>query len=132
MKLFYAMKFGLRLLLVLLLTLLLTQCETMETVGGGATVTVQGTQFYPDESGLTYIVPEGAQIIGAGGTQCHYIVKKGGSIVSHSGVGNTYKIEAGGHFRGFVHPAKDCTVTFEAGALVEQEETGPGTRFVKM
>lgn len=47
------MKFGLRLLLVLLLPLLLTQCETTETAGGGATVTVQGTQFYPDETGLT-------------------------------------------------------------------------------
>lgn len=126
------MKSGVQLLLVLLLPLLLTQCETMETAGGGGTVTVQGTQFYPDESGLTYIVPEGAQIVGAGGTKCHYIVKKGGSLVSHSGVGNTYKIEAGGHFRGFAHPAKDCTVTFEAGALIEQEQTGPGTRFVSM
>lgn len=126
------MKFGPRLLLVLLLPLLLTRCETMETEGGGATVMVQGTQFYPDESGLTYIVPEGAKIVGAGGTQCHYIVKKGGSIVSHSGDGNTYKIEAGGHFRGFVHPAKDCTVTFESGALVEPEQTGPGTRFLRI
>ena len=126
------MNFGPRLLLVLLLPLLLTQCGTMEAEGGGATVIVQGTQFYPDESGLTYIVPEGAKIVGAGGTQCHYIVKKGGSIVSHSGDGNTYKIEAGGHFRGFVHPAKDCTVTFESGALVEPEQTGPGTRFLRM
>lgn len=62
MKLFYAMNSSVQLLLVLLLPLLLTQCETMENAGGGGTVTVQGTQFYPDESGLTYIVPEGAQI----------------------------------------------------------------------
>ena len=39
------MKFGPQLLLVLLLPLLLTRCETMETEGGGATMMVQGTHF---------------------------------------------------------------------------------------
>lgn len=126
------MRVNLRFFVVLFATVLLTQCETLDTVADAGTIIVEGTQFYPDETGLTYIVPEGAQIIGAGGSNCHYIVKGGGSLVAHSGGGNTYKIETGGHFRGFTHPAEDCTVTFEEGALIEQEETGPGTRFIGM
>ena len=126
------MRVNLRFFVVLFATVLLTQCETLDTVADAGTIIVEGTQFYPDETGLTYIVPEGAQIIGAGGSNCHYIVQGGGSLVAHSGGGNTYKIETGGHFRGFTHPAEDCTVTFEEGALIEQEETGPGTRFIGM
>ena len=126
------MRVYLRFLGVLLAPVLLTQCETMDIVADAGTIIVEGTQFYPDEIGVTYIVPEGAQIIGAGGSNCHFVVKKGGSLVAHSGGSNTYKIEAGGHFRGFVHPAEDCTVTYEAGAFLEQEQSGPGTRFIGM
>lgn len=111
---------------------LLTQCETMESgaVGTAGTVTVQGTMFYPDEKGVTYRVPAGAQIIGAAGVDCVYVVENGGSVVAHTGTGNSYRIKSGGHFRGFTHPATDCTITFEAGAIIEQEQTGPGTTFV--
>lgn len=116
--------------------LALTQCETMDSSdsgsggGGNRTVTVQGTLFYPDESNTTFIVPAGAQIIGAGGNTCHYIVREGGSITAHSGDSNTFKIEKGGHFRGFAHPANNCTVAYEPGAVVEKEQAGPGTKFV--
>jgi hypothetical protein len=122
----------LRVLGLILLPLFLSQCETLENSmsGTAGTITVQGTLFYPDEKGMTYRVPSGAQIIGAGGVDCVYIIESGGSVVAHSGKGNSYRVKSGGHFRGFAHPATDCTVTFEAGAIVEQEETGPGTRFV--
>ncbi len=127
--LYHAMKFLLRGLPALILPFLLTQCETMDS-GGGGTIQVEGTSFYPDEIGSTFIVPAGGQVIGAGGTDCHYVVKKGGSLVAHSGTGNTYKIESGGHFRGFAHPATRCTVTFEPGSVLEKEQAGPGTEFV--
>ncbi len=120
----------LRVLCLVLLALLLVQCETMETTGSSGSVTVQGTLFYPDEKGMTYRVPAGAQVIGAGGVDCVYIVENGGSVVAHSGKGNSFRVKSGGHFRGFAHPATDCTVTYEAGAIIEQEQTGPGTRFV--
>ncbi len=122
----------LRALCPILLALLLVQCETVEfsAAGSSGSVTVQGTLFYPDEKGMTYRVPAGAQIIGAGGIDCIYLVEDGGSVVAHSGKGNSYRIKSGGHFRGFAHPATDCTVTYEAGAIVEQEQTGPGTKFV--
>ncbi|MCB1206454.1 MAG: hypothetical protein KDN18_19505 [Verrucomicrobiae bacterium] len=119
-------------LTLLAVAVLLTQCETMDGLpaGSGGTVTVQGTMFYPDEKGVTYRVPAGAQIIGAAGIDCVYIVENGGSVVAHTGTGNSYRIKSGGHFRGFAHPATDCTITFEPGAIVEQEQTGPGTSFV--
>ncbi len=122
----------LRALCLVLLALLLAQCETMESGASGASgsITVQGTLFYPDEKGMTYRVPAGAQIIGAGGVDCVYIVENGGSVVAHSGKGNSFRVKSGGHFRGFAHPATDCTVTYEAGAIIEQEQVGPGTRFV--
>lgn len=120
----------LRVLCLVLLSLLLVQCETLETTGTSGSVTVQGTLFYPDEKGITYRVPAGAQVIGAGGVDCVYIVENGGSVVAHSGKGNSFRVKSGGHFRGFAHPATDCTVTYEAGAIIEQEQTGPGTRFV--
>lgn len=102
----------------------------METEGAAASsMTVQGTMFYPDELNTTFIVPAGAQIIGAGGKDCHFIVQEGGSVTAHTGEGNTYKIAAGGHFRGFAHPATNCVVTFQPGAVIEQEQGGPGTRF---
>jgi len=112
--------------------LCLVQCETMETGAAGASgsVTVSGTMFYPDEKGLTYRVPSGAQIIGAGGTDCVFVIESGGSVVAHSGNGNSYRVKSGGHFRGFTHPATDCTITYEPGAIIEQEQTGPGTTFV--
>lgn len=112
--------------------LALTQCETMDSanIGNAGTVTVQGTSFYPDETGMTYIVPAGAQIIGAGGTNCRFVVQEGGSVTAHSGNNNAYEIKSGGHFRGFAHPAESTTVEYEAGAIIEQEESGPGTSFV--
>lgn len=113
---------------------LLSQCETMDTGtaggGGGSTRTVVGTEFYLDEKGVTYRVPAGAQVIGAGGIDCVFIIEGGGSVVAHSGTRNNYRVKSGGHFRGFAHPATDCTVTCEPGSIVEQEQTGPGTRFV--
>lgn len=111
---------------------LLGGCETMDSglAGGAGNVTVQGTLFYPDEKGITYRVPNGAQIIGAGGIDCVYIIEEGGSVVAHSGEGNSYRVKAGGHFRGFANPANNCTVTYDPGAVIEQEQTGPGTTFV--
>jgi len=111
---------------------LLTQCETMDSgvAGGAGTVNVQGTLFYPDETGITYHVPTGAQIIGSGGTDCVFLIETGGSVVAHSGKGNSYRVKTGGQFRGFTHPATDCTITYEAGAIIEQEQAGPGTTFV--
>lgn len=103
--------------------------DTGETAAAAQTLTVQGTLFYPDEVGVTYIVPTGAQVIGAGGKDCHYIVQAGGSVTAHSGEGNSFKIQSGGHFRGFLHPATNCVVTYEAGAIIELEQGGPGTRF---
>ncbi|MBL9158812.1 MAG: hypothetical protein JNJ70_15140 [Verrucomicrobiales bacterium] len=111
---------------------LLAHCETMDTgaAGTAGTITVQGTMFYPDEKGITYRVPAGAQIIGAGGIDCVYLIESGGSVVAHSGSGNSYRVKSGGHFRGFTHPATDCTITFEPGAIIEQEQIGTGTTFV--
>lgn len=119
-------------LCLVLPALLLTQCETIDSgmAGAAGSVTVAGTMFYPDEKGVTYRIPAGAQIIGAGGTDCVFVIENGGSVVAHSGDGNSYRVKSGGHFRGFAHPAKDCTVTYEAGAIVEQEQTGSGTTFV--
>ncbi|MDF1658688.1 MAG: hypothetical protein P1U58_13820 [Verrucomicrobiales bacterium] len=113
------------------LAMTLSQCETMETgeTASGPTITVEGTLFYPDEVGATIIIPVGAQVIGAGGKDCHYIVQAGGSLTAHSGESNTFKINAGGHFRGFSHPATNCVVTYEEGAIIEPELGGPGTRF---
>ena len=100
------------------------------TAGAAGSTTVQGTMFYPDEKGMTYQVPSGAQIIGAGGIDCVYIIESGGSVVAHTGSGNSYRVKSGGHFRGFTHPATDCTITFEPGAIIEQEQVGVGTTFV--
>ncbi len=113
-------------------TLLLTQCETMDATapGSASSVVVTGTLFYPDERGVTYRVPAGAQVIGAGGVDCIYIIENGGSVTAHSGNGNSYRVKTGGHFRGFTHPATECTITYEPGAVIEQEQIGPGTTFV--
>ena len=100
------------------------------TAGAAGSTTVQGTMFYPDEKGMTYQVPSGAQIIGAGGIDCVFIIESGGSVVAHTGSGNSYRVKSGGHFRGFTHPAIDCTITFEPGAIIEQEQVGVGTTFV--
>ena len=56
------MRVNLRFFVVLFATVLLTQCETLDTVADAGTIIVEGTQFYPDETGLTYIVPEGEVI----------------------------------------------------------------------
>ena len=124
------MSSAVRFALLLAVPLLLAQCETMDVPGSGASRTVQGTEFYLDEKGVTYRVPAGAQIIGAGGIDCVFIIENGGSVVAHSGTRNSYRVKSGGHFRGFAHPASDCTVTYEPGAIVEQEQAGPGTKFV--
>ena len=119
-------------ILLLSTLLLLTQCETMESglTTTTRTVAVEGTLFYPDETSVTYQVPAGAQIIGAGGTDCVFIIESGGSVTAHSGKGNSYRVKSGGQFRGFTHPATDCTITYEPGAIIEQEQIGPGTTFV--
>ncbi|MDA9922288.1 hypothetical protein N9406_00395 [Verrucomicrobiales bacterium] len=115
---------------ILALPLLFTQCETMDMGGSPAkSMTVQGTLFYPDEVNTTFIVPAGAQVIGANGKDCHFIVHEGGLVTAHAGDGNTFKIAKGGHFRGFAHSATNCIVTYQAGAVIEQELLGPGTRF---
>lgn len=119
-----------RLLGLFCVVVLFTQCESFESLPStGGSQTISGTDFYPDEVGVTYRVPAGAQIIGAGGTNCKYIIESGGSIVAHSGKGNQYLVKSGGQFRGFVHPATNCTVTYEAGAIIEKEQSGPGTIF---
>ncbi|MDF1853451.1 MAG: hypothetical protein P1U85_21620 [Verrucomicrobiales bacterium] len=121
----------LRSFLIVVFAAALTQCETMEGNAAGTTktITVEGTLFYPDEANTTFIVPEGAQVIGAGGKNCHYIVHKGASLTAHAGESNTFRIKSGGHFRGFAHPATKCTVVYESGAIIEREQMGPGTRF---
>ena len=128
------MRFFLRIAASLGMLLALCQCETTDSgsslpSGGGGTVQVQGTIFYPDTADTNYVVGAGAQVIGAGGENCNFIIGEGGSITAHSGKNNTYKIKSGGHFRGFTHPATNCKVLFEPGAIIEQEQTGPGTVF---
>ncbi len=114
-------------LLVALAPLLLCQCVTTEmATTSGPPITVEGTLFFPDESNRTYIIPAGAEIVGAGGTGCRYIVKNGGKLCAHSGSKNSYRIEQGGHFKGFTHPASHCRVEFEPGATIEIVEKGPG------
>ena len=124
---------------LLFAALFLLQCETIEespapgsavVPGSAATIVVAGTLFYPDETGVTYLVPTGAQVIGAGGTDCVYIIESGGSVMAHSGTGNSYRVKSGGQFRGFTHSATSCTITYETGAIIEQEQVGPGTTFV--
>lgn len=113
---------------------LLSQCETMETTTASSTsrpeIVVEGTLFYPDETGMTYRVPTGAQVIGAGGTDCVFIIEAGGSVEAHCGVNNSYRVKTGGRFSGFTHPATNCTITYEAGAVIEQQQLGPGTTLV--
>lgn len=124
------MRIFFRIFFVVAVAASLSQCESMEGSGGSSkTIKVEGTLFYPDATNTTFIVPEGAQVIGAGGRNCHYIVHKGASLTAHAGDSNTFKIKSGGHFRGFAHPATKCTVVYESGAIIEQEQTGPGTRF---
>lgn len=86
--------------------------------------------FYPDGSNQTYIVPAGAEVIGAGGKNCRFIVQSGGKLSAHSGSENTYKIKAGGSFKGFDHPATKCRVEYENGAKVEQINTGDEVDFL--
>jgi hypothetical protein len=66
-----------------LFALFLSQCETIDSgmAGSSGSVTVAGTMFYPDEKGMTYRVPAGAQIIGAGGTDCVFIIESGGGAL---------------------------------------------------
>lgn len=120
-----------RRILLGILSLFLTHCETMEvdntSTPARPEVVVEGTLFYPDETGFSYRVPSGAQIIGAGGTDCVFIIESGGSVAAHCGTNNSYRVKSGGHFRGFTHPATNCTITAESGAIVEQEQLGPGT-----
>ena len=65
--------------------LLLTQCETIDTSAPGSvsSMVVTETLFYPDERGVTYRVPAGVQVIGAGGVDCIYIIENGGSVMAH-------------------------------------------------
>ena len=45
-------------------------------------VVVQGIMYYPDGSSRTYIVPAGAEIVGAGGVNCRYVVESGGRMTA--------------------------------------------------
>jgi len=84
---------------------------------------------FPDETGKTYVIPAGSEVIGAGGTNCTFIVEPGGRLEAHSGNGNRYKVKEGGFFKGFIHPAENCVVQFSQRATLEQVEAGPGTSF---
>ena len=116
---------------VIFLPVILCQCVTTEgtTSTSKPAITVEGTMFYPDGTNQSYIVPAGAEIIGAGGTNCRYIVENGGRMTAHSGKGNVYMIKSGGSFKGFDHPATNCRVQYQAGANVEQVQSGTGVRF---
>lgn len=109
--------------------LLLAGCETLDS-GSAGTIQVEGRCHFPDGEGVTYRVKPGAEIIGAGGIGCTFVIEPGARLEAHSGSDNTYKIKSGGYFRGFAHPAQNCVVQYEPGAVVEPLETGPGTRFV--
>jgi hypothetical protein len=113
---------------------LMVHCHSVETESAAAPakIRIEGTVFYPDETGLCYLVGPGQQIIGAGGINCTYEVEAGGVIEAHSGEGNTYLISSGGTFRGFANPATNCVVRYETGAIIEKTETGPGTSFVPL
>jgi len=93
-------------------------------------VVVQGIMYYPDESSRTYIVPAGAEIVGAGGVNCRYVVESGGRMTAHTGTENIYEIKAGGSFKGFDHPATNCRVTYHNGASLEQVQAGTGVVFL--
>lgn len=112
----------------------MVQCNSVETESAAAPakIRIEGTVFYPDETGLCYLVGAGQQIIGAGGINCTYEVESGGVLEAHSGEGNTYLINSGGTFRGFANPATDCVVRYETGAIIEMTESGPGTTFVPL
>jgi len=127
------MKRPVLILFLLVAVLFLVQCETVESGKenqSGGTMKVEGIVYYPDEINYTIVVPAGAQVIGAGGTNCTYIIENEGSLMAHSGTNNTYKVMAGGRFEGFAHEATNCTVQYEEGAIIEKEETGEGTTFV--
>ncbi|MDF1756402.1 MAG: hypothetical protein P1U89_26680 [Verrucomicrobiales bacterium] len=118
------------LLAIAFLPLLLCQCVTTEQATvKSPPITVQGTLFYPDEANQTYIVPAGAEIVGAGGNNCRYIVENGGKLTAHSGTDNTYKIKQGGFFKGFAHPANNCRVQYQNGAQIEKVQGGSEVAF---
>ncbi len=114
-----------------ILPLLFCKCVTTQETASVQVppVTVQGILYYPDESSRTYIVPAGAEIVGAGGANCRYVVESGGRMTAHTGMENIYEIKAGGSFKGFDHPATNCRVTYHNGAIVEQVQSGSGVVF---
>ena len=117
-------------LAAIFICLTLCQCVTTEqATSKNPPIRVEGVLFYPDESNQTYIVPAGAEIIGAGGSNCRFIVENGGRMTAHSGTHNTYKVKAGGAFKGFDHPATHCKVEYQNGANVEKVEAGKGVTF---
>ena len=113
---------------------LLLFCQCVSTQQQAAVknppITVQGIMYYPDGVNQTYIVPAGAEVIGAGGNNCRYIVESGGKLSAHSGTSNSYQIKAGGTFRGFAHPAKNCKVTYQNGAKILKEKSGDRVEFL--
>ena len=113
--------------------LFLCQCVTtqQQAAASNPPITVSGVMFYPDAANQTYIVPEGAEIVGAGGNNCRFVVEKGGKLSAHSGTDNTYRIKDGGSFKGFDHPAKNCTVRYESGATLQKINSGSGVQFVE-
>ncbi|MEM7601576.1 MAG: hypothetical protein AAF357_09195, partial [Verrucomicrobiota bacterium] len=105
-----------------------TSCETTalaDVESPVRQVVVEGTLFYPDEENVIYIVPGGAEVIGAGGRNCRYIVEEGGALSAHGGDGNTYLIKPGASFSGFAHPANNCRVHLSEGATVDLQQAGP-------
>ncbi len=116
--------------------LLLCQCETTSSGGGNSSPAVvrevTGTLHYPDEANHKFILRSGAKIIGAGGANCTYVIESGASLTAHSGTNNTYLVKSGGKFRGFAHPATNCSVKYEADSIIEQEQAGEGTTFAPL
>lgn len=123
---------SLKILGFLSIIILLSSCVTTPKVPAKPPITVEGTLFYPDESNETYIVPKGAEIIGAGGQNCKFIVENGGRMTAHSGTNNTYVVKAGGAFKGFDHPANNCKVRCHAGSSVQPLKAGEGVEFLKV
>jgi hypothetical protein len=113
-----------------LLPLLFCKCVTTEEAAKkDPPITVQGTLFYPDNANQTYVIPAGAEIIGAGGRNCRFIVENGGRMTAHSGTNNTYEIRTGGSYKGFDHPALNCRVEYQNGARIEKVKEGERVSF---
>ena len=54
----------------------LSSCKTVDTPASAGKVTVSGTLFYPDGEGVTYVVPDGAEIVGSAGERCARVTRQ--------------------------------------------------------